>query len=180
MRLIRILIFLGLILSQNVSGQLNNSSLNQDEIFNINPIKFPKIKLKKTGPYFGYERGKIDVFEIGGEHQRKKIRLRNPITHGFHGGFNYNFKYHVMGFEAGYWYKESRVGLTFGGSLVLRTNFDQTRFGASPMLGFRLLGFHLQAGYHFLTKADPFTETNTFFIRLRFTLVNDRDIDIKK
>ncbi len=136
------------------------------------------IRVTKTGPYFGYARGKYDAFELGIERMYKHVKLIHPITHGFHTGFDYNFKHNVLGFEAGYWYKSGRLGLTFGADAVLRTNFDENRFGIGPSLGYRLMGFHLQAGYHFLTPADQFVTCNTFFIRLRFTLVNNRDVDI--
>ncbi len=145
------------------------------------PVPHPRpleISVKKTGPYFGYERGRFDVFEIGAERMWKKIKLVKPKTHGAHLGFNYNFFEHVLGFETGYWQKEGRLNLTYGGSLVLRTNFEKERFGVSPMLGYRVFGLHLQAGYHILTKSSTFTNTNNFFIRLRFTFVNDRDWDV--
>lgn len=137
-----------------------------------------EIHVKKTGPYFGYERGRFDVFELGAERMWKKIKLIKPKTHGAHLGFNYNFFEHVLGFEAGYWQKEGRLNLTYGGSLVLRTNFEEERFGISPALGYRIFGLHLQAGYHLLSPSSTFTNTNNFFIRLRFTFVNDRDWDI--
>ncbi len=137
-----------------------------------------EIKVKKTGPYFGYARGKVDAFELGVERQYKKIKIVRPITHGVHLGFDYNFKNHVLGYQMGYWVKEGRLGLTFGGDLVFRTDFSENRFGGGPCIGYRLLGFHLQTGYHLLSKADSFTNTNDFFIRLRFTIVNERDWDV--
>jgi len=137
------------------------------------------VSVKKTGPYLGYSRGLQDLFEIGAEYQFKKIKLIHPKVHGLHFGFNYNFKHNALGFTAGYWYKAGRLGLTFGGDVVHRTNFNESRFGLGPALGYRLLGFHLQAGYHLLTPSKTF-ETNTFFIRLRFTFVQNRDIDLGK
>lgn len=138
------------------------------------------IKLKKTGPYFGYARGKFDTFELGVEHQIKKIRIKKPPTHAFHLGFNYNFKQHLMGYELGYWFRDGRLGLTYGGDFVLRTDFDNSRVGLGPAIGYKILAFHLQTGYHFLTKNAAMPETNTFFIRLRFTLIKERDWDFDR
>ena len=52
-------------------------------------------------------------------------------------GFNYNFKYKVLGYDAGYWIKPHRVGLTYGANLVFRTNFDQSKIGVAPVVGFK-------------------------------------------
>ena len=136
------------------------------------------LKVRKMGPYFGYELGRTHTIELGSELMFKKITLLHANTHGFHMGMNFAWEEPGLGFETGYWYKKSRLNMTFGGSLILRTNFDETRFGVSPMMGYRLFGFHLQAGYHFLTPSTTFTNTNRFFIRLRFTLVTDRKMGV--
>ena len=146
---------------------------------NIKPL--PKtflIKVRKAGPYFGYEQGRTQTIELGSELMFKKIKILNANTHGFHLGMNYSWEEKGLGFETGYWYKKGRLNMTFGSSIVLRTNFDESRFGVSPMMGYRLFGFHLQAGYHFLTPSTTFTNTNSFFIRLRFTLVTDRKMGV--
>lgn len=138
------------------------------------------IEVKKTGPYFSLQQGKYLVPELGVERQWKQIKLATAFTHAVHMGFNYNFKYKVLGYDVGYWVKPSRIGLTYGGNFVLRTDFNETRLGFAPVIGYKLFGFHLQTGYHFLTRSTTFTETNTFFISLRFVLINDRDVDVNK
>jgi hypothetical protein len=138
------------------------------------------ITIRKSGPYIGLQRGKYTVLEIGGEMQWKQVKLKSAVTHAVHAGFNYNFKYNVLGYDLGYWVKPSRLGLTYGGNLVLRTDFDENRLGFAPVLGYKLFGFHLQTGYHFLSRASQFTETNGFFVSLRFVLINNRDVDVDR
>ena len=138
------------------------------------------ITIRKSGPYLGIQRGKYTILELGGEMQWKQVKLKSPLTHAVHTGFNYNFKYNVLGYDLGYWVKPSRLGLTYGGNLVLRTDFNENRVGLAPVLGYKLFGFHLQTGYHFLSRAASFTETNGFFVSLRFVLINNRDVDVDR
>lgn len=144
------------------------------------PLPKIDIRLRKSGPYIGLQRGKYLVAEIGGEMQFKKVKLIRPVTHAFHTGFNYNFKYNVLGYDVGYWFKAGRLDLTYGANLIMRTDFNETRLGAAPVLGFKLFQFHLQTGYNFLTPARSFTETNRFFISLKWVLISKRDIDIDR
>ena len=139
-----------------------------------------KIEVKKTGPYIGVQRGKYTVAEFGVERQWKKVKLSSSLNQALHMGINYNFKYNVLGYDLGYWIKPNRIGLTYGANLVLRTDFNKTRIGFTPVIGFKLVGFHLQTGYHFLSRSVNFTETNTFFISLRYVLINDRDVQVNK
>ena len=177
MKLKNSLILLSICLSANLFSQsFENISL----LHSINKIDIPKVKSQKSGPYIGYQRGKYDIIEFGAEMQLKKIRLKNPIVNGFRFGANYAIKENVLGFDLCYWRQEARLGLTYGGILSHRTNFDVSRIGFSPVIGFRILQFHLQTGYTFYTRAASFENLNTFFIALKFTLINNRDNDIKK
>lgn len=143
-------------------------------------INLPDVNSKKMGPYIGFQKGKYNLIEFGGEFQYKKIRLIHPKTHGFRFGTNYDFRENVLGFDLAYWLQRSRLGLTYGGILSHRTNFGESRIGFAPVIGFRLMQFHLQTGYSFYTDAVDFDQVNRFFITLKFTLVNKRDVDIKK
>lgn len=133
------------------------------------------IDVKKTGPYIGLQKGKYTVAECGVERQWKEIRLTRSITHAAHLGFNYNFRYNVLGYDMGYWVKPNRIGLTYGANLVFRTDFNDERVGFAPVIGFKFYMFHLQTGYHFLTGRGLDFPTNTFFISLRVGWINDRD-----
>ena len=110
----------------------------------------------------------------------EKSKIIIILNQALHMGINYNFKYNVLGYDLGYWIKPNRIGLTYGANLVLRTDFNKTRIGFTPVIGFKLVGFHIQTGYHFLSRSLNFTETNTFFISLRYVLINDRDVQVNK
>jgi hypothetical protein len=138
------------------------------------------LSVVKTGPYFGVQRGKYTAIEIGMQRQWKNVKLRNAETQALHTGFNYALSNHVLGYEIGYWTKQSRLALTYGLHFDFRTNFDQSRVGFSPVIGYKISLLHLQTGYTFLTPSALFTETNRFFIRLRLTLINDRSIEFNK
>lgn len=149
------------------------------QFFARKPLLDARLNVTKTGPYFGLQQGKYTVLEIGAERQWKVIRLSNAKTHAAHMGFNYNFKYNVLGYDVGYWWKPHRIGLTYGGNLFLRTNFDNTKVGFAPVIGFKMWLLHLQTGYHFMPRPKDF-ETNTFFISLRIGIINDRDFKLKR
>lgn len=146
----------------------------------LSVIDLPTLKVRRSGPYIGLQQGKYNLFELGGEIQFKKAKLIRPTIHGFRFGLNYDIKNEVLGYEAGYWYQHSRVGLTYGILLSYRTNFDHGRIGLAPALGFRFTQFHLQTGYHFLSASTAFKECNTFFIALKFVLINKRKRDWDK
>lgn len=138
-----------------------------------------RLNVKKTGPYFGLQQGNFLVPEIGVERQWKQIRLMRSQTHAAHMGFNYNLKYNVLGYDVGYWWKPHRIGLTYGANLFLRSNFESTKIGFAPVIGFKFWLLHLQTGYHFMRRPKEF-ETNTLFISIRIGIINDRDIELKR
>jgi hypothetical protein len=142
------------------------------------PKKLIDVSIKKTGPYVGFQRGQYNVIEFGVERQWKQLSIKTAVTHAGHMGFNYNFKRNVLGYDIGYWAKPHRFGLTYGGNLVFRTNFNESRIGIAPVIGFKFWLLHLQTGYHFLPNLPETLETNKFFISLRLGIVNDRDVDV--
>lgn len=152
------------------------SQLNDQKKFHFPDIK-TSVSKTKSGPYFGYQRGKYDVFEIGFEKQWKK-KLIKPTTNALHFGINYNYKTNVLGYDLGYWYKKGRLNFTYGVNLCLRTDFTQSKIGFAPVIGYKIWQFHLQTGYHFLTKTNLVIPTNTFFISLRFVLINNQKLEL--
>lgn len=165
-REISILLFL--CLGMNVFGQLNEK------------LDLPEVRVLKSGPYLGIQRGDYWVGELGAEFQWKRIQLKTATTHGIHTGFNYNFNHNILGYDLGYWIKPSRLGLTYGGNLLLRTDFAENKFGFAPCIGYKLFGFHLQTGYQFLSGSKEMKGVNTFFLSLRFVLINHRDTKITR
>lgn len=152
-----------------VSGQLIGDFYTpKDRIF--------EISVKKSGPYIGLQRGKYTVMELGGEMIWKKVRIKKPLTQAVNGGFNYNFKHNILGFDAGYWVRPHSFGLTYGGVLAYRTDFRHNKLGFGPVIGYKILMFHLRVGYYLLPDPNQF-ETNTLFISLRAGIINDRDVD---
>jgi hypothetical protein len=136
-----------------------------------------KIDIVKNGPYFGLQKGAFLVAEIGGERQWKDLQFRKPKTHALNIGFNYDFSNNVLGYDLGYWYKPSNIGLTYGASLLLRTDFSNTKFGFVPVIGYKIWQLHVQTGYQFLLNSrNDFFKTNTLFIDLRFVLINNTKI----
>jgi len=139
------------------------------------PLLDPHVR--KIGPYFGVQKGKFFVGEIGMEAQFKDIRLVKTKTNSFHAGLEYNIPNNTLGLNAGYFHKPSRVDFTYGIDVALRSNFSEERYGISPVIGYKLFGFHLRAGYMLLTPSKTFIETNQLFINLRFILVNNRKFE---
>jgi len=164
-------IFILFLLPFAINAQLTHLAFSDNKLLDVS--------VKKMGPYVGWQRGKYNVGELGVEAQWKKIKLSKSKTHAINTGFNYNYTHNVLGYDLGYWIKPSRLGLTYGGRLVFKTNFTESRMGISPTIGYKIFGFHLQTGYNLLSSALDFEETNTFFISLRFTLINERDVDMK-
>lgn len=139
---------------------------------NKKPLLDPHVR--KMGPYFGIQQGRYTVGEIGMELQFKNINLKKPKTNAYHLGLGYNIPNNALQINGGYWHKPSRLDLTYGVDVCLRSDFSEERFGFAPVVGYKLFGFHIRAGYMFLTPPIHFVNTNTLFINLRFTLVNNR------
>ena len=162
-----------------VSAQLGAQSLS-GELQPFSAKRLLDIKVRKSGPYFGIQQGRFTIPEIGWENQWKRIKLRKPTIHAVNAGFNYNIRYNVLGFDAGYWYKPHRIGLTFGGALFYRSDFESSRLGIAPNIGFKIWLMHVQVGYHFMSRPKTVFETNKMFISLRVGIINDRNFDVKR
>ncbi|MEN8929452.1 MAG: hypothetical protein ABF242_03155 [Flavobacteriales bacterium] len=144
------------------------------------PTKKPLVRIFKSGPYLGLQRGKFTNLEIGYELQRKGVKLIKPTTHALNAGFDYNLFENVLGFSVGYWQKKGRLNLTYGANLVYKTDFDNTKFGIAPTLGFKLSIAHLQVGANILSKSNNFENTNLFFVSLRVVFINNRNYKWRK
>ncbi len=180
---------LAVIACSEVSGQVEDnlstsllSTNYQLDFYSENNQKriLPELAVRRSGPYIGLQSGKYLVSEFGYEMQWNKVKLRKPITHAGHMGFNYNFQRNVLGYDAGYWLKIGRLDLTYGANVVFRTDFDREAFGVAPVVGFKFWQLHLQTGYHALTRSAKDMETNTFFVSLRFVFINNSDWDWKR
>lgn len=139
-----------------------------------------KLTLVKTGPFLGLEQGKYLNFNFGGERQWQRIKLVKPQTHAANIQFDYNFKYKIMGAQAGYWFKVGRLNMTYGARFSWNTDLDgHHRFGFSPNVGYKFMQAHFQMGVHLRASATTVTNVNTFYASLRWVFINDRDFKKK-
>jgi len=151
--------------------------------FSINTffsIDLPQIKTVKSGLILGLQNGKYTAFEIGGERHWKKIKLKNPTTIAVNAIMEYQFKSNVFGLKPGFWFKTNRLGFTYGSSITFLSDFDYTRWGIAPQLGFRFLIFHGLASYNITVGPKAFEEFNRLNVALRIYLNKDRKIDMKR
>lgn len=133
-------------------------------------FKWPHYVVTKNsvGMIGGIERGKYTFLELGIERHWKKFKLRRAPTIAVNANLEYNFTHNVLGYNAAAWFKVGRVNLTYGVNLNYITDFDNTKMGLGPQIGFRLLGFHLVNGYNFLFGSENLKANNTFYIGLRY------------
>ena len=139
-----------------------------------------ELDVNKFGPYVGLQQGKFSSIEFGVEFQHKNIKWIRPTTHALHVGFNYNFSSNLLGYDLGYWYKVGRFDLTYGANAIFRTDYIQNAVGFAPVVGFKLGQLHMQTGYNFLSRTTTNFPCNTFFMTLRFVLVQYRNFNWKK
>lgn len=147
---------------------------NEPSIF-LKKIEFKKLYVLKSGSYIGLQQGKYQAIEFGQELQWKRIKLKNSRAYAGNFGFDYDFKERIIGFKTGLWFKKGKFNLTYGVNAVFRSNFSEERYGIGPAIGFKILGFHLQTGYNFLSKSTNFNNTDKLYISLRFIFINSRD-----
>lgn len=141
----------------------------------------------KSGAYIGIQSGRYYTGEVGAERQWKQGKLMSPNTHALHFGVNYTYDFYkwkpILGYDLGYWYRGSNLGMTYGGTLCMRTNFQDYRFGITPTLGYKIWQLHIQTGYQLLYPFYALDNTtfasNTIFLSARFVLVNDREVKVK-
>lgn len=138
-----------------------------------------KINISKSGPYIGLQKGPFMNLEIGYEYQWKKVKFIKPTSNSLHSGISYNYFNNVFGYEVGYYNRTGRANFTYGINAVYLTDFVHNRFGITPVIGYKLFGFHLQAGYNLLTPLTNFKNVNGPFLSLRFFILRKRDLDIK-
>lgn len=133
-------------------------------------IRLPKyVATKNTfGMIAGIERGQYTFMELGAEKHWKKIRLVHAQTIGVNANMEYSFGNNVLGYNAAAWIKNGRVDLTYGVNLNYITDFELSRYGLGPQIGFRLLGLHFVNGYNFLLGNKELTQVNKFYVGLRY------------
>lgn len=114
----------------------------------------------------GYERGRMDMLQVGYHYNWKKIRLKEPVIRATETYLEYAPFNNVLGAKATYWQRHGRLKLTYGGHVGYFTDFDQGSLSLGPSVGFRLLGFHAQLGYNLLLNQA--VDANRLYVALNF------------
>lgn len=140
----------------------------------------PELKTIKTGMLIGVQKGKYFGIELGAERQWKEIKLKKPFTWAIAATGEYQFGANNLGFKAGPWFKWGRADFTYGMNLTLISDFEYSRFGVSPSIGFKLIGFHILASYNLLGGDSNFTTYNKLHLSLRYYISKDRKFEWKK
>lgn len=139
-----------------------------------------KVSTRSYGMILGVQRGKFTFFEFGAEMHWNKVKLVNPRTFSLGANFEYNFGNNVLGYKVSGWAKVGRINLTYGLNLCYYTDFDSTRLGLGPAIGFRLLGFHLINGINLTIGDKYFQDYNKIYVTIRYFFPLDRKIKFKK
>lgn len=145
-------------------------------------LNYPALKVytRSYGALIGVQRGKYTFIELGAEKHWTKVRLVKQKTYSLGATMEYNFKNNVIGYKVSGWTKVGRINLTYGINLCYFTNFNESRYGAGPAIGFRLLGFHFINGYNFTFGAKDFNEFNKLYISLRYFFPLEKKIKFRK
>ncbi len=133
------------------------------------PMPSPQVELYTNGfgAIVGVQQGRYTFIELGGETTWRKVRLSRPHTYGVGGTAEFNFN-GIWGLKAYGWVKPARFDFTYGSNLVYYTNFEGSRIGISPNLGYKLLGFHFLVGVNLLAGNRDLTQYNTFYFTIRY------------
>ena len=138
-----------------------------------------KFYQSSDGLLLGYERGRNDFFQLGYEYNWKKIRLEKPVIRAVDGFVEYNFWENVLGVKGAYWQRHGRMKLTYGGHIGYFTDFNAGSLSIGPSVGFRILGFHGQAGYNILLNNRDI-EANRLYLSLNYFIPYHTELFSKK
>ena len=142
--------------------------------------KKDKLKLYQSsrGIMLGYERGRVDMLQLGYHYNWKKIRLQKPVIHATEAYLDISPFEGVYGARAAYWQRQGRLKFTYGANLGYFTNFRESTLAIGPSVGIRILGIHGQAGYNLLS--NPNVEANRLYVSLSVFFPQHTKISTKK
>lgn len=123
-----------------------------------------------NGLLVGYERGRNDFLQLGYSYNWKKISLKKAVTRSADGFVEYNFWENVLGAKVAYWQRHGNLNWTYGLHGGYFTNFNQISLSVGPSVGFRILGFHGQAGYNFLLNNRRDIEANRLYLSVNYLI----------
>ncbi|MFT7155171.1 MAG: hypothetical protein ACI8Q1_000171 [Parvicella sp.] len=168
-------IIFAILLSTILSGVFTSASAGGEwgEPGFLRPI--PELNTIKTGLLVGAQKGIYFGAEFGWERQWKEIKLKRPMTYAISAVAEYQFKSDILGFRVGPWIKFGRLDFSYGLNAVVLSDFRMHKFGLSPSIGFKLIGFHLLAGYNIMLGNPRFIEYNKLHLSLRYYISKDRE-----
>ena len=138
-----------------------------------------KFYQSSNGLLLGYERGRNDFFHLGYEYNWKKIRFKRPVIRAVDGFAEYNFWENVIGMKAAYWQRHGRMKLTYGGHVGYFSDFKESSLSVGPSVGFRILGFHGQAGYNIMLSQNEI-RANRLYLSLNYFIPYHSKISTRK
>jgi hypothetical protein len=132
-----------------------------------------------NGLLIGYERGRNDYFQLGYSYNWKKISLKKAVIRSVDGFVEYSFWENVLGMKAAYWQRHGNLNWTYGVHGGYFTDFGQLSLSLGPSVGFRILGFHGQAGYNFLLNGRDI-EANRLYLSVNYLIPYHSKLSTKK
>ncbi|AHM60010.1 hypothetical protein D770_08735 [Flammeovirgaceae bacterium 311] len=137
-----------------------------------------KVYQSSRGILLGYERGRMDMVQVGYHSNWKKIRLKKPVIRSTEAFLEYAPFNNVLGLKAAYWQRHGRLKFTYGGHVGYFTDFDEGSVSIGPSAGFRLLGFHGQLGYNLFV--NPEVDANRLYLSVSFFIPQHTRLHTKK
>lgn len=138
-----------------------------------------KFYQSSNGLLIGYERGRNDFIQVGYEYNWKKIRLKKPVIRAVDGFVEYNFWENVLGMKAAYWQRHGRMKFTYGAHAGIFSDFDEASLSVGPSVGFRIIGFHGQAGYNIMLDRTDI-QANKLYLSLNFFIPYHSKLSTRK
>lgn len=159
----------------NANAQIFGNQENKDK------KERRKFYQSTNGLLIGYERGSNDYFQLGYSYNWKKISLKKAVTRSVDGFIEYNFWENVLGVKGAYWQRHGNLNWTYGIHGGYFTNFGQLSPSVGPSVGFRILGFHGQAGYNFLLNSNRREiEANRLYLSVNYLIPYHSKLSMKK
>lgn len=174
-------LYLAIVLS--IFGSISQLKALDPEINrSLYPLRDNKFRVftRSYGFLLGVQGGKYTFIEMGVESHWRKIALTKPRLLGLCANVEYNFGFNTLGYKAGIFHKVGRINFTYGLNLNYYTNFENSKVGLGPAIGFKLLGFHLLNGYNFMFGRSEFKEYNTLYVTIRYFFPLKNKVRIKR
>lgn len=137
-----------------------------------------KVYQSSRGLLLGYERGRMDMIQVGYHYNWKKVRLQKPVIRATEAFLEYAPFNNVLGAKVTYWQRLGRLKFTYGGHAGYFTDFDEGSLSIGPSVGFRLLGFHGQLGYNLLANRE--VDANRLYVSVSFFIPQHSKLFYKK